>query len=154
METAAQAQVEPQALETQVVVSPRDVLVDTIVERWGYYAHRRTLASQLMKSTSTERTKVTQIGKQIAGKLSAYLAEGSDVRDEVVTLQGELAQARATLKTKAQPLQDKVTPFVRAVSYLDRVVIPGQIAAVTGKKLEPRTEISPSILKALEAPPK
>ena len=153
META-QAQVEPQALETQVVVSPKDALVDTIIERWGYYAQRRTLASQLMTSTSAERTKVTQIGKQIAGRLSAYLAEGTDVRGEVVTLQGELTQAKATLKTKAQPLQDKVTPFIRAVSYLDKVVIPGQIAAVTGKKLEPRTEISPSVLKALAKPPK
>jgi len=153
META-QAQVEPQELETQTVVSPRDVLVDTIIERWGYYAQRRTLASQLMTSTSAERTKVTQIGKQIAGRLSAYLAEGSDVRGEVVTLQGELAQAKATLKTKAQPLYDKMAPFVKAVSYLDRIVIPGQIAAVTGKKLEPRTEISPSVLKALAAPPK
>ena len=154
METAAQAQVEPQELETQVVVSPRDALVDTIIERWGYYAQRRTLASQLMTSTSAERTKVTQIGKQIAGRLSAYLADGSDVRGEVVTLQGELAQARATLKTKAQPLQDKVAPFIRAVSYLDRIVIPGQIEAVTGKKLEPITEISPSVLKALAKPPK
>ncbi|MDP2901263.1 MAG: hypothetical protein Q8O47_09885 [Candidatus Bathyarchaeota archaeon] len=149
-----QAQVEPQELETQTVVSPRDVLVDTIIERWGYHAHRRALASLLMKSTSTERTKVTQIGKQIAGRLSAYLAEGADVRGEVVTLQGELVQAKSVLKTRAQPLYDKMAPFVKAVSYLDRIVIPGQIEAVTGKKLEPITEISPSVLKALAKPPK
>ena len=149
-----QAQVEPQELETQTVVSPKDALVDTIIERWGYHAHRRALASLLMKSTSAERTKVTQIGKQIAGRLSAYLAEGTDVRGEVVTLQGELVQAQSVLKTKAQPIYDKMAPFVKAVSYLDRIVIPGQIEAVTGKKLEPRTEISPSVLKALAKPPK
>jgi hypothetical protein len=149
-----QAQVEPQELETQTVVSPKDALVDTIIERWGYHAHRRALASLLMTSTSAERTKVTQIGKQIAGRLSAYLAEGTDVRGEVVTLQGELAQAQSVLKTKAQPIYDKMAPFVKAVSYLDRIVIPGQIEAVTGKKLEPRTEISPSVLKALAKPPK
>jgi len=154
MSEQEQAQVEPQELETQIVVSPKDVLVDTIIERWGYYAHRRALASLLMTSTSAERTKVTQIGKQIAGKLSAYLAEGTDVRGEVVTLQGELVQARSVLKTKAQPYYDKVAPFVKAVSYLDRVVIPGQIEAVTGEKLQPRVEISPSVLKALAKPPK
>jgi len=154
MENQEQAQVEPQELETQTVVSPKDALVDTIIERWGYHAHRRALASLLMKSTSAERTKVTQIGKQIAGRLSAYLAEGTDVRGEVVTLQGELAQAQSVLKTKAQPIYDKMAPFVKAVSYLDRIVIPGQIEAVTGKKLEPRTEISPSVLKALAKPPK
>lgn len=141
-------------METQTVVSPKDALVDTIIERWGYHAHRRALASLLMKSTSAERTKVTQIGKQIAGRLSAYLAEGTDVRGEVVTLQGELVQAQSVLKTKAQPIYDKMAPFVKAVSYLDRIVIPGQIEAVTGKKLEPRTEISPSVLKALAKPPK
>jgi hypothetical protein len=130
------------------------VLVDTIVERWGYWAQRRALSSQLMKSTSVERAKVTQIGKQIAGKLSAYLAEGTDVRGDVVTLQGDLAQAKSVLKAKAQPYYDKVAPFVKAVSYLDRVVIPGQIEAVTGEKLQPRVEISPSILKALAKPPK
>ena len=154
MENQEQAQVEPQELETQTVVSPKDALVDTIIERWGYHAHRRALASLLMKSTSAERTKVTQIGKQIAGRLSAYLAEGTDVRGEVVTLQGELVQAKSVLKTKAQPIYDKMAPFVKAVSYLDRIVIPGQIEAVTGKKLEPRTEISPSVLKALAKPPK
>ena len=154
MENQEQAQVEPQELETQTVVSPKDALVDTIIERWGYHAHRRALASLLMKSTSAERTKVTQIGKQIAGRLSAYLAEGTDVRGEVVTLQGELVQAQSVLKTKAQPIYDKMAPFVKAVSYLDRIVIPGQIEAVTGKKLEPRTEISPSVLKALAKPPK
>jgi hypothetical protein len=154
MENQEQAQVEPQELETQTVVSPKDALVDTIIERWGYHAHRRALASLLMTSTSAERTKVTQIGKQIAGRLSAYLAEGTDVRGEVVTLQGELAQAQSVLKTKAQPIYDKMAPFVKAVSYLDRIVIPGQIEAVTGKKLEPRTEISPSVLKALAKPPK
>jgi hypothetical protein len=154
MSEQEQAQVEPQELETQTVVSPKDVLVDTIVERWGYWAQRRALSSLLMKSTSTERAKVTQIGKQIAGRLSAYLAEGSDVRGEVVTLQGELAQAKSVLKTKAQPLYDRLAPFVKAVSYLDRIVIPGQIEAVTGKKLEPITEISPSVLKALVKPPK
>jgi len=141
-------------LETQTVVSPKDALVDTIIERWGYHAHRRALASLLMKSTSAERTKVTQIGKQIAGRLSAYLAEGTDVRGEVVTLQGELVQAQSVLKTRAQPIYDKMAPFVKAVSYLDRIVIPGQIEAVTGKKLEPRTEISLSVLKALAKPPK
>ncbi|MDP2901032.1 MAG: hypothetical protein Q8O47_08695, partial [Candidatus Bathyarchaeota archaeon] len=67
-----------------------------------------------------ERTKVTQIGKQIAGRLSAYLAEGADVRGEVVTLQGELAQAKSTLKTKAQPLYDKMAPLVKAVSDLNQ----------------------------------
>jgi len=154
MENQEQAQVEPQELETQTVVSPKDALVDTIIERWGYHAHRRALASLLMKSTSAERTKVTQIGKQIAGRLSAYLAEGTDVRGEVVTLQGELAQAQSVLKTRAQPIYDKMAPFVKAVSYLDRIVIPGQIEAVTGKKLEPRTEISLSVLKALAKPPK
>ena len=150
----SEQQIETQELETQTVVSPKDVLVDTIIERWGYHAHRRALASLLMKSTSAERTKVTQIGKQIAGRLSAYLVEGTDVRGEVVTLQGELIQAKSVLKTKAQPLYDKMAPFVRAVSYLDRIVIPGQIEAVTGKKLEPITEISPSVLKALAVPPK
>ena len=141
-------------METQTVVSPKDALVDTIIERWGYHAHRRALASLLMTSTSAERTKVTQIGKQIAGRLSAYLAEGTDVRGEVVTLQGELVQAQSVLKTRAQPIYDKMAPFVKAVSYLDRIVIPGQIEAVTGKKLEPRTEISLSVLKALAKPPK
>ena len=138
----------------EVTQTPKDVLVDTIIERWGYHAHRRALASLLMKSTSAERTKVTQIGKQMATKLSAYIAEGADVRGEVVTLQGELVQAKSVLKTKAQPYYDKMAPYVKAVSYLDRIAIPGQIEAVTGKKLEPITEISPSVLKALAMPPK
>jgi hypothetical protein len=138
----------------QVEQTPKDVLVATIVERWGYWAQRRALSSLLMKSTSAERAKVTQIGKRIAGRLSAYLAEGTDVRGEVVTLQGELAQAKSVLKTKAQPYYDKVAPFVKAISYLDRVVIPGQIEAVTGERLQPRVEISPSVLRALAKPPK
>jgi len=135
-------------LETQTVVSPKDVLVDTIIERWGYHAHRRALASLLMTSTSAERTKVTQIGKQIAGRLSAYLAEGTDVRGDVVTLQGELVQAKSVLKTKAQPIYDKMAPFVKAVSYLDRIVIPGQIEAVTGKKLAPMCCVMPPASRA------
>ena len=139
-------------METQTVVSPKDALVDTIIERWGYHATRRALASLLMTSTSAERTKVTQIGKQIAGRLSAYLAEGADVRGEVDTLQGELVQAKSVLKTKAQPIYDKMAPFVKAVSYLDRIVIPGQIEAVTGKKLEPLPKGSPSSVISASIP--
>ena len=67
-----------------------------------------------MKSTSTERTKFTQLGKEIGEKLSSYLAEGKDVRGEVVTLQAELVKARSDLKVKAQPLQDKMAPYVKA----------------------------------------
>jgi hypothetical protein len=154
MENQEQAQVELQELETQIVVSPKDLLVDTVVERWAYWLQRRTLATQLAQSTSSERTKVRETGKAIAGRLSAYLAEGSDVRGEVITLQAELAQAQSALKVKSQPLRDKMAPYIKSVSYLDRVVIPGQIEAVTGKKLEPKAEISPAILKAISAPPK
>jgi len=128
-----------------------EALIDTIAERWGYYFGKRTTQSELMKATSAERTKVRTVGNLIKAKITDYLINGADVREEVVSMQGQLKEARATLSEKSKPFYDKVSPLNKALSYLDKVVIPQQLEQVKGEKILPRFQVADYTLKAITA---
>ena len=127
-------------------------LISIVAERYGYYFAKRSIQSELMKATTLERAKVRTTGKAIAIKIGEYLSEGKDVRSEVADLQGKLATARATLKLKSAPYYAKMSPLTKAISYLDKVVIPPQIEKATGEKLLPRFQVSDYTLKAITKP--
>lgn len=124
-------------------------LINVVAERWGYYFGKRAIQSELMKATQVERATVRSIGQKISAKISEYMENGTDVRQEVRTLQGELAKARATLKEKSEPFYEKIRPLNKALSFLDKKVIPEAIERVTGEKILPRYQVSDYIVKAL-----
>ena len=128
-----------------------EALVDTVAERWGYYFGKRTTQSELMKATSAERTQVRAVGKLIKAKIADYLTNGTDVREEVVSMQGNLKEVRATLSEKSKPFYDKISPLNNALSYLDKVVIPMQIEKATGEKVLPRFQVADYTKKAIDA---
>jgi len=77
--------------------------VDLVSERWGYYFGKRAVQSELMKATTVERATVRALGQKISAKISEYMENGTDIREEVRSLQGELAKARTVLKEKSTP---------------------------------------------------
>jgi len=129
-------------------------LINLVAERWGYYFGKRVVQSELMRATAVERARVRSIGKQISALISKYLSEGEDVRSEVAKLQGELAEARQVLKQKSAPFYEKMRPLTKALSYLDKTVIPKALEEVTGEKVTPRFQVSDYILKAISKPRK
>lgn len=138
-------------METIQIPEHVEALVDSVAERWGYYFGKRTIQSELMKTTSAERTKVRAVGKLIASKIGQYLTDGTDVRDEVVSMQGQLTEVRTALKEKSKPFYDKISPLNKALSYLDKVVIPQQLEQVKGEKVLPRFQVADYTLKAITA---
>ena len=140
-------------METQTTQIPEDVeaLIDTVAERWGYYFGRRATQSELMKATSTERTQVRAVGKLIRAKIADYLTNGTDVREAVISMQGQLAEVRAALKEKSTPFYTKISPLNKALSYLDKVVIPQQLEQARGEKVLPRFQVADYTLKAITA---
>jgi hypothetical protein len=103
-----------------------------------------------MKTTTVDRATVRAIGQKISAKISEYMENGTDVRQEVHSLQGELAKARATLNQKSAPFYEKIRPLNKALSYLDKQVIPQAIEKATGEKVIPRYQLSDYIVKALQ----
>jgi uncharacterized protein YneF (UPF0154 family) len=143
-------------LAQTTVQLPEEVagLINVVAERWGYYFGKRAIQSELMKATQVERATVRAIGQKISAKISEYMENGTDVRKEVKTLQGELAKARDTLKQKSEPFYEKIRPLNKALTHLDKKVIPDAIEKATGEKVMPRYQVSDHIIKALTPKPK
>ena len=138
-------------MEKQLLIpSEVESLINVVAERWGYYFGKRILQSELMRVTKDERAIVKEIGQKISTKINEYLEKGVDVRDEIRVLQAELTKARATLKEKSEPFYEKIRPLNKALSYLDKEVIPRALEAVTGEKVAPRFQLSDYVIKALE----
>jgi len=135
---------------------PKEVaeLINLVAERYGYYFGKRAIQSELMKATKAERAEVRLIGQKISGLINEYLNEGRDVRSEVSELQSKLAQARAVLKQKSAPFYEKMRPLNKALSYLDKEVIPKKLEEITGEKVMPRFQVSDYIMKAITKPKK
>jgi hypothetical protein len=138
-------------LAQTTVQIPEEVagLINVVAERWGYYFGKRATQSELMKATQVERATVRSFGQKISAKISEYMENGTDVRQEVKTLQGELAKARAVLREKSAPFYEKIRPLNKALSFLDKKVIPDAIEKATGEKILPRYQVSDYIVKAL-----
>ena len=130
------------------------VFVDTVAERWGYYAAIRATQSDLMKSTVAERSVVNSLGKSIASKVEAWMATGEDTREPIKELQGKLVDAKAVLKVKGEPFYAKMTEPRKAISYLDKEVIPKQLAEIRGEAVVPRFQVSEAVLRAITKPSK
>lgn len=143
-------------MATSQVQIPKEVtdFIKVVAERWGYYFGKRAVQSELMKATTVERATVRALGQKISAKISEYMEKGTDVRKEVRSLQGELAKARAVLKEKSSPFYEKIRPLNKALTYLDKQVIPQTIEQVTGEKVVPRFQVSNYIVKALTKPKK
>lgn len=143
-------------MASQVAQIPKEVaeFINVVAERYGYYFGKRSLQSELMKATREERATVRALGKKIADKINEYMEKGTDVRQEVRSLQGELAKARVVLKQKSSPFYEKMRPLGKALSYLDKVVIPQRIEAITGEKVMPRFQVDKAILNAITKPKK
>ena len=142
-ETEAEAEIDTEA--------ERDALIDTVAERWGYYFGKRTTQSELMQSFTAERTQVRATGSLIKAKIADYLKNGTDVRDEVNSMQGVLKEAKETLSELSKPYYEKISPLNKALSYLDKVVIPMQIEQATGKAVMPKFQVSDYTKKAIES---
>jgi len=143
-------------LATSQVAIPQEVasFINVVSERWGYYFGKRAIQSELMKSTTVERATVRAVGQKISAKISEYMENGTDVREEVRSLQGELGKARAVLKEKSAPFYQKIRPLNKALSYLDKTVIPKSIEEVTGQKVIARFQVDKAILDAITKPKK
>ncbi|MEM2613240.1 MAG: hypothetical protein QXO15_03315 [Nitrososphaerota archaeon] len=126
-------------------------LINLVAERYGYYFGKRLIQSELMRETKEERKTIKEIGKKISEKMSEYLEKGVDVREDICSLQGELARVRAELAQKSAPYYEKLRPLNKALSYLDKEVIPKAIERVTGKKVTPVTQVSDYLLKAIKS---
>lgn len=139
------------SLAQTTVQIPEEIagLINVVAERWGYYFGKRAIQSELMKATQVERATVKSIGAKIGAKIEEYMNNGTDVRAEVKALQGELAKARASLKEKSEPFYEKLRPLNKALSFLDKKVIPDAIEKATGEKVLPRYQVSDYIVKAL-----
>jgi len=135
---------------------PKEVaeLINVVSERWGYYFGKRAIQSELMKATQVERATVRSIGQKISAKITEYMENGTDVREEVKSLQVELAKARAVLKEKSSPFYAKIRPLNKALTHLDKNVIPEAIERATGQKVIPRYQVSDAIVQALTKPKK
>ncbi len=138
-------------IQKQKTTTAQGALVQTVAERWGYDFGRRTTQSELMTATITERTEVRTVGKNIKGKIADYLKNGTDVRDEVNSLNGQLKEAKEANSEKAKPFYEKIRPLSKAIAYLDRVVIPIQIKDATGEELLPRFQVADYTKKAIDA---
>jgi len=124
-------------------------IITVVAERYGYYFGKRLLQSQILKKTGEERKKVKEITKTISEKISEYLEKGSDVRSEVLSLRQELAKIREAMKEKTSEEMQKIAILNKALSYLDKIVIPAMFERV-GIKIVPRTEVSDYILNAIK----
>lgn len=135
---------------------PKEVtdFINVVSERWGYYFGKRAVQSELMKATTVERATVRALGQKISAKIGEYMENGTDVREEVRSLQGELAKARAELKAKSAPFYEKIRPLNKALTYLDKTAIPQAIEQVTGEKVVPRFQVSDYVVKAITKPKK
>jgi len=142
---------------SQVVVTASEkykAFVEVVVERWGYYFGKRAIQSELMKATTVERATVRALGRKISAKVNEWMENGTDVREEVRSLQHELAKAKAALKEKSSPFYEKIRPLNKALTYLDKTAIPQAIEQVTGEKVVPRFQVSDYIVKAITKPKK
>jgi len=138
-------------MSAQQIVIPKEIedLINAVSERWGYYFGKRALMGELMRATASEIAKIKALNQKISEKISEYM-NGKDVRDEIKALQAELTKVQETYKQKAEPFYAQIKPLNKALSYLDKIVIPNAIEAVTGEKVMPRFQVSENILKAIK----
>jgi len=139
----------------ETVQLPKEVaeFIDIVAERYGYYFGKRAIQSELMRATKAERAEVRLLGQKIGALFGEYLSEGRDVRSEVAQLQKRLAKARENLKVKSAPFYEKMRPLTKALSYMDKVVIPKRLERL-GKPVQPRFQVDETILNAITKPKK
>lgn len=123
-------------------------LVDTVAQRYGYDLGRRLTQKEMMKSTTKELGAIRSVRASIRNEFKAYLEEGVDVREKIISLQKVLKTAREKYRVKADPYLDKIRPLRKAVSHLDKV-IPEQIERATGEKVIPKFKVSEELMKAI-----
>jgi len=142
-----------QKAEARVVEVPKEVtdFIETVSERWGYYTAKRLIMGELMKATKDERAEVRQLGREVAEKIELFLNKPQkELREAIDSLRGRLAKVREVLREKSAPYYQRMRPLNKALSFLDKVVIPQQIETVTGKAVTPRYRVSKDILEAIK----
>jgi len=141
-------------MSSQVQI-PKEVaeFIDLVAERYGYYFGKRAIQSELMRATKAERAQVRLLGQKISALINEYMENGTDVREEVRSLQGELVKARAILKQKSAPFYEKMRPLTKAISYLDKEVIPKRLEQL-GKPVQPIFQVDKAIINAITKPKK
>jgi hypothetical protein len=136
-------------METLQIPEQVATLINLVAERYGYYFAKRVKTSELMKATAIERSQVARLNKAISEKIGEWRSSGADTREEIASLEAQLTKARDELKGKSAPFNDATRPLGKAISYLDKTLIPNQLQAVTGQPVIPKFTVSPEILKAI-----
>jgi len=140
------------SMSTQQIILPKEVedLISVVSERWGYYFGKRAIMGELMSATKKEIAAIKALNKKISEKINEYAKDGKDVRSEIKALQAELEKAREAFKQKSEQYYAKLKPLNKALSYLDKIVIPSAIEAVTKEKIMPRYQVSEDLMKVIE----
>jgi len=123
--------------------------IDVVVERYSYYFGKRKIQSELFRATRDERNKVRDIGKTINALINEMIYDGKDNRKTIKELNKQLFDAKKVLREKSRPFYEKMRPLTKAISLMDREIIPQKIQEVTGKPLQPRFTLSDWIKKKL-----
>ena len=123
--------------------------IDVVVERYGYYFGKRKIQSELFKATKEERSTIRNLRKTIQNLVNEMVYDGKDNRKAIKELQRKLFDARNELKRKATPYYEKIRPLTKAISLMDKEIIPQKIQEITGKPLEPRYTLSEWLRKKL-----
>jgi len=129
---------------------PKNVanLINVVAERYGYYFATRKIQSELFRETKEERKKVQNLRKTIQNLVNEMVYDGKDHRKTIKELQKQLFEAKKQLKSKSAPFYEKKRPLIKAISLLDKEIIPQKLQEV-GKKIEPRYTLSDWIKKEL-----
>jgi chromosome segregation ATPase len=149
---------------------PQEVagLISVVAERYGYYFAKRVKSAERMQATLPERQKVAELDKAISEKDKAisekvgeWMKNGTDTRAEITALVAEITPLQASLKDakdarkeKGKEFSTKIGELTRALNYLDKILIPSQLQAVTGQPVVPKFTVSADILKAITKPAK
>jgi len=122
---------------------------DLVGERWGYFLGRRLTQADMNEKTKTERTKVSEIRKEITGENLETLITNADIATFKTKLK-ELGDAREVVSKKAKPFREKMNPLGKAQKYLDTVAIPDALKELNAP-VQPRFSLSKWVKEAIEA---
>jgi uncharacterized protein YfaA (DUF2138 family) len=121
-------------------------LVELVGQRYGIYFGKRIVQGDVFKATSTERTEMRTINKEMDEKIGAYLDSGTDVREDVKALVSRRVNVKMAMKEKSKPFSPKLSELGTTLSYLDKVAVPQAYQKATGRAIIPITEV-PADLK-------
>lgn len=123
-------------------------LVELVGQRYGIYFGKRIVQGNVVKATSTERTEMRTINKEMNEKIASYLDAGTDVREDVKALVSKRANVKKAMAEKSKPFSPTLSELGTTLSYLDKVAVPQAFTKATGRAIIPITEV-PADLKAL-----